>query len=141
MCANQEISVGEKAQELPRHDPRCPPRVWAKWDLEDTEKFELGMEYSAAGDMAETFHVDISKINPAKWDPTTPLQTCMNGPKSLQGKWNWSFVVEGLGPGVYSKPANAVAAINSTTMDNYPSRKQVYIKNQDVSFVIIYMDN
>jgi hypothetical protein len=118
-----------------------PPRIKAKWKLEDTTELELEMQYPASGDMAEAFKVDVAFIDKHKWDPTAPLQLCMDGPERLKGKWNWSIVLQSLAPGGYTTKAHAVAAIKNTCSKKYRSRTEVWTKNVNVGLVVICIVN
>ena len=100
---------------------------------------ELTIAQYEVGDLAETFKLDTAHI--PGWDPKALVEKIIDGPEELVGKWIVSKAVAGFGPQRYSKPANAVAAINNTSSEKYRSRTEVDIKNQFVSLVNICTRN
>jgi hypothetical protein len=92
---------------------------------------EVKKHYVRAIDVADVFGIDTSVI--ADFDEGALIEKVVQGAPDVQGKWNVCSVMKAFAPNLYSQPQNARKALVKTSIADYPSRKEVHMKHNNVS--------
>ena len=96
---------------------------------------QVTKKFYFANDMAEGFGIDKSKIPDLDGDAV--VEKIVEGPPGFQGLWNVCLVMMAFAPNLYSRPDAAKRALAEISIADYPSRKEVYMKNKFVSLLKI----
>ena len=94
---------------------------------------KITKRFCFANDMADVFGIDTAVI--AGFDKNALIEKVVQGPPDIEGKWDLCTVMMAFAPGMYSKPANAKRALAQTSIADYPSRKELEIKNKNVGLL------
>jgi hypothetical protein len=92
---------------------------------------EVKKHYVRAIDVAEGFGIDTSVI--ADFDEGALIEKVVQGAPDVQGKWNVCSVVMAFAPNLYGQSCHAKRALAKTSIADYPSRKEVHMKHNNVS--------
>lgn len=120
----QELHDGESAKKEMKVET---------WKLKGGVPDKITTCFCFAGDMADVFGIDTSVI--ADFDKNAVIEKLVDGPPGFQGLWDLCTVMQAFAPGMYSKPAHAKTALAKTSITDYPSRKEVQVKNINVSLL------
>ena len=92
---------------------------------------EITTRFDFAINVADVFGIDTSVI--ADFDQGALIEKIVLGAPDVQGKWNVCSVIMAFAPNLYAKSANAKKALAQTSIEDYPSRKEVHMKHYNVS--------
>ena len=89
------------------------------------------------GSLAPTLGILDPVANIPGWNPNALVEKIVEGPPGLEGKWIVRKAVASCGPERFNRPDAIKRKVDATTIQEYPSREEVEMKNVNVSIFSI----
>jgi len=99
----------------------------------DGAKVQITKKFFFAGDVANILEIDTSVIPDFK--KKAVIERVVHGPLGLIELWNVLMLFMAYAPTLYSRRDHAMRAISQTTVEDYPSRKEVKATHCNVSLL------
>ena len=118
----------------PAHAAYVPPPVdvLAKYG---SAHFAIKIASYPVGCLAATFAIKTADV--PGWNPNALVEKIVEGPPGLEGKWIVRKAVASCGPERFNRPDAIKRKVDATTIQEYPSREEVEMKNVNVSIFSI----
>ena len=89
------------------------------------------------GLLVPTFGIPDPVANIPGWNPNVLVEKIVEGPPGLEGKWIVRKSLAAVGPERFNRPDAIKRKVDATTIQQYPSREEVEMKNVNVSIFSI----
>ena len=120
----------------PAHAAYVPPPadVLAKYG---SAHFSIKIASYPVGCLVKTFAIPDPVANIPGWNPNALVEKIVEGPQQLQDKWIVRKSLAAVGPERFNRPDAIKRKVDATTIQEYPSREEVEMKNVNVSIFSI----
>ena len=87
------------------------------------------------GSLVQTFGILDPVANIPGWNPNALVEKIVEGPPGLEGKWIVRKAVAAVGPERFNRPDAIKRAVDTSTIEKYPSRDKFEMTHHNVILV------